>query len=218
MDYYNYDTSVYPFREKVESYLQEDNLEYIHNKHAFSGLLTNSDGKTPDQGQFLHRKFYDAMDKDPSFKSLYDSMIKNIIKPMFKDEPILFQKFPTFRVHQPSNICVFDWHRDKDFNHSENEINIFLPITKAYGTNTIWAESEESKHDFAPIEASYGEIVRWRGSVLKHGNKLNKTEQTRVSFDFRIIRLSDYNEHNAQQSITTSTTLKRGEYFDERIV
>ena len=212
-----YDTVLYPFRESVERYLEYCDLEHIHNDHRFSGLLTNAAGKHSDQGQFLHRKFYDGMDRDSIFKPMYDSLIQDVVAPIF-NEPILFQKFPTFRIHQPNNICVFEWHRDKDFNHSENEINVFLPITKAYGTNTIWAESEEDKEDFTPIEASYGEMVIWKGSVLKHGNQMNDTGQTRVSFDFRIIRLSDYDEYSAQKSITTATVFTRGEYFDEKAV
>lgn len=217
MHWHTYDTALYPFREKVELYLGNRDLENIHNNHKFSGLLTDANGENSDQGQVLHRQFYEGMDADPSFKSIYDSLIKNVVSPTF-DEPILFQKFPTFRIHQPENICVFDWHRDRDFNHSVKEVNIFMPITKAYDSNTIWAESIDGKGDFSPIEGKYGDVVMWDGPNLQHGNRLNTTGSTRVSFDFRVIRLSDYDESDVRTSITTSTTFVRGEYFDEKAV
>ena len=51
----------------------------------------------------------------------------------------------------------------------------------------IFTESEENKGDFQPIMAEYGECIEWNASFLTHGNKINRTDITRVSFDFRVI-------------------------------
>tara|TARA_R110000744_G_scaffold85265_2_gene166653 strand:- start:8206 stop:8862 length:657 start_codon:yes stop_codon:yes gene_type:complete len=209
-----FNTNKYNFRELVENYLDFQDLENIHSNYPFDGMLTNSEGTNPDQGQSLHKKFYEGMDSDKNFKSLYDDFIENIVAQNFGE--IIFQKFPTFRVHQPKNICVFEWHKDCDFNHSRNETNIYMPITEAFDTNTFWSESEEGKEDFLPVEADYGEIVIWKGSILKHGNKINTTGKTRVSFDFRVMLLEDYNETEAQESLTKSNKFTMGNYFDER--
>ncbi len=51
------------------------------------------------------------------------------------------------------------------------------------------------------------------GANLTHGNKLNQSDVTRVSIDFRVLPLRFYNEHEAQQTITTKTKLALGHYF-----
>jgi hypothetical protein len=47
-----------------------------------------------------------------------------------------------------------------------------------------------------------------------HYNKINKTNNTRVSFDFRIIPGSLYKEDNINNSITYNKKFLVGEYFD----
>lgn len=56
-----------------------------------------------------------------------------------------------------------------------------------YDTNAIWCESEHLKGDYAPMEASTEEMIMFNGNVLRHGNKVNLTDQTRFSFDFRVL-------------------------------
>ena len=80
------------------------------------------------------------------------------------------------------NLAVGGYHKDRDYNHSEHEINFFVPLTEAFDSNTVWVESEEDKGDFSPMEASYGEYYMWNGANLTHGNKKNDTGRTRVSF------------------------------------
>ncbi len=206
---YKYDTKSFDFRSVVEKYLEFKNLEKIHQKYKFGEILKF---KT-DQNKHLHRKFYDAMDKDINFTKLYKKFIKEIILPNYEEE-IIVQKFPTFRVHQPENLAVFAWHRDRDFNHNPKEINFYLPITKAYATNTFWYETEENKKDYMPMEADFGEVIAWPGANLEHGNKINDTGDTRISFDFRILKLSDYSKEKVKQSLTKGKQFKIGEYFD----
>ena len=99
------------------------------------------------------------------------------LKPLF-GEKIVFQKIPTFRVQLVGNLGVFEFHKDKDYNHGEDEVNFFLPITDAYSNNTIWTESEEDKGDYKPMDVNYGEIVMWDGANLSHGNKINNTSNS----------------------------------------
>ena len=155
------------------------------------------------------------MDSDPDqkFVSLYRRFIKEFIRPTYSQD-ILFQKFPTFRVHQPDNIAVFGWHKDKDYNHHPKETNYYLPITKAFDTNTFWYEHEEGKEEYCPMEADYGEIIGWDGANCRHGNKPNTTGQTRISFDFRILKQSDYEKVTPKTSVTQGTKFEIGAYYD----
>jgi ectoine hydroxylase-related dioxygenase (phytanoyl-CoA dioxygenase family) len=71
-----------------------------------------------------------------------------------------------------------------------------LPLTEAYGTNSLWVETSISSKKFNPIKASYGDLIQFDGAKLHHGTEVNKTGQTRVSFDFRIVpkKIFDENE------------------------
>jgi len=210
-----YDTTIFPFKSVTEDYLNNTKLHLIHKDRPFKETLVYG----TDQAQLLHRIFYDMMDGDvnQTFVNLYRRFIKKVIMPRY-NFPVVFQRFPTLRIHQPSNIAVFGWHRDRDYNHHPQEINYFLPITSAFGTNTFWYESEPDKEDYQPMEAEYGEAIEWDGSNCRHGNKSNDTGKTRVSFDFRILPREVCVNNTPKKSITQSTKFKIGDYFDDKIV
>ena len=208
---FSYSTSDYPFKKVVENYLDHTKLSLIHQDHTFKETLIHG----TDQAQPLHRTFYDAMDADANqtFTNFYRRFIEEVIAPRY-NYPIIFQRFPTFRIHQPSNIAVFGWHRDRDYNHHPQEINYFLPITSAFGTNTLWHESEPDKGDYRPMEAEYGEAIEWDGPNCRHGNKPNTTGQTRISFDFRALSREVYDDSTPKESITQGTKFEIGAYYD----
>ena len=91
---------------------------------------------------------------------------------------------------------------------------MFIPMTKASGNNTIWVESKEDKGDYSPMNTDLGEFVKWDGANLRHGNKVNDTNKTRVSFDFRVMPLSKYKD-NERESVSVKTKMKIGEYFSK---
>ena len=209
MSVINYDTNKFDFRSKIKQYLDFEELNKIHETYKFEDILK----KGTDQNQVLHRKFYDGMDEDSGFSKMYLSFIEEVIAPRY-DGQILFQKFPTFRVHQPSNIGTFGWHKDSDYNHNENEVNYYMPMTKAYDTNTVWRESSPGKEDYSPSTLNYGELLEWDGANCVHGTKINETEDTRMSFDFRILTLENYKKSDPKTSISKGKKFEIGHYFD----
>ena len=200
-----YDTKKYNFKEIIEKLFQ-DKLENLHQNIEILDVNT-------DQSTVFHKKYYEGVAHGPFFK-IYENFVKEIIQPAIEEE-ILFQAIPTFRVHMKGNLAVGAFHRDSDYSHNSNEINIFLPLTNAYGNNTIWVESEFGKEDFAPLNTNYGEIHIWDGANLKHGNKLNDTELTRVSFDFRVLKKSNYQIDNIKKSFGNETKMEIGGYWKE---
>ena len=62
------------------------------------------------------------------------------------------------------------------------------------------------------MNTNVGEFVKWDGANLKHGNKINDTGNTRVSFDFRVMPLSKYKDNN-RESVSVNTKMKIGDYF-----
>ena len=101
---FSYDTVKFPFEKITQSYLGCDDLTLVHKNSLFKQTLAEG----TDQAQFLHKKFYNSMDTDSKqrFVTIYRQFIREVIFSFYR-EPILFQRFPTFRVHQPSNIAVF---------------------------------------------------------------------------------------------------------------
>ena len=131
---------------------------------------------------------------------------------------IVYQRIPTFRVHLPNNIAVGEWHKDKwyrdpNWHIRTHEMNFYLPFTDAYDENTIWAESEEDKKDFAPMNCNYGEFIEWDGVNLMHGNKINTTVHSRISIDFRIMPYQYYTPSD-HGSINTKSEFKIGGYYN----
>ena len=215
MKYINYDIEKYPFKSIVSNWLDTKDLSKLHEIRQYEHF-----DREHDQSTQWHKMFYTLIRIDKTFNRIYMKFLREYIKPRFGygDEEIVYQKIPTFRVQLPGNVAVGDWHKDKDYRNLEwankvQEVNYYLPFTKAYGTNTIWMESEEDKGDFKPIEIDYGQCVEWYASKLTHGNKDNLTSITRVSMDFRVIPMSRYVE-SKHTTINTKTPFSIGEYYE----
>jgi len=216
MKKFNINTNKYNFHELVAEVFEVDDLSQLHKLRddllpdEVLNLYTESSTK-------FHDTFYTKLnDNWIEFYELYDNFIHTEIVKVV-NEPFHYQKWPSFRVHIPSDQAIHTWHCDGDplHKHPPGEINFFLPLTKCYGTNTMWVESEPWKLDFKPIELDYGEYHMFNGNQCLHGNKPNKTNSTRVSFDFRIIPVSKYDPTWNVDSPTSHTKFVIGEYYKE---
>jgi hypothetical protein len=208
MDKINYDRNQFPFKEKLENLFQVGNLETLNDSIE---VLS----REKDQSTKYHTLYYNWA-RTEEFKLMYEKFILNIIKPLY-NEQIVYQAIPTFRVAYPNNIAVGEYHKDKWYRDADwavevNEDNFFLPFTDAFDTNTIWAESQEDKGDYSPMNCNYGEIIQWDGSNLTHGNKINTTGKARVSIDFRVMKYTNY-KPSEQGSINTKTKFQIGGYY-----
>ena len=206
---FSYDKNKFEFRCEIENIFQTHNLEYIHKFEDCNFGILSFD---TDQSSSLHKKFYSQV-RQSNLLNLYYNFIEEEILPKFTED-ILYQKIPTFRVQVPDNISVAEFHKDKSYSHNPREVNVFLPITIAKDTSTIWVESQEDLGDYKPMNAEYGEYYIWNGSNFKHGNKINDTGMTRFSVDFRILPYKHYSEDNIKETVTTKTKLKLGNYFE----
>jgi len=211
MNKFSYDTSLFDLASITMDVFDVDDLASLHLKQEGPNEIPDDPSK--DQTTNFHKVFYKTFeDKDSRFLETYRDLVGHIVSQHFPDEGMVYQKRPTFRVQVPNNIAVAKWHKDKLYNHSPHEINIFLPLTQAFDTNTIWAESKEDKGDYSPMEAEFGEYCIWDGANLSHGNKKNSTGQTRVSIDFRLITLSNFSYEGT--SVTTKVPMKLGHYWE----
>ena len=205
----DYNTKKWDFRSIIEDYLDCGPLEKLHEIVQYDVFVREND-----QSSVFHKKFYENCDIDSRFDDLYKDFIKNFVSSFLEDENLVYQHRPSLRVHLNHNKAVGEFHKDSDYNHPIEEVNFFVPMTVSSETSTIWVESEPNKRDFRPINLKYGEIFVFSGGVLNHGNLINQTEQTRVSFDYRVIKSKNYKE-NDFKSVNSSRKFIIGEYYDK---
>jgi hypothetical protein len=201
-----YDTQKYPFKEIVKEILEVDSLEKIHQLENYDLL-----SRDKDQSTAWHKAYYNKFEE--KFYPLYVEFVKHLAE-KFGYDSIIYQKIPTFRAHLVNNLGVGEWHKDKTYNHGVDELNFWMPFTDTYDTNTIWCESIEDLGDYRSYEVKYGEILVFSGANLMHGNKINTTEDTRVSVDFRLVDPEKF-VTNDKQSINGITSFVVGGYFEK---
>lgn len=163
-----------------------------------------------DQDTRWHRAFYDTFGQ---WQPLYVAFLRDVIAKFFT-EHFYYQATPTFRVHLPHNLAVGEFHTDREYGHPEGEVNFWLPLTPAFETNSIWIEAARGQGNFQSVDIEPGYVVAFDAANLKHGNLKNETGQTRVSFDFRCLCLSDYRAIDApRRSINTGLAFAPGSYY-----
>ena len=196
----SYSTADYDFKSIICEYLNIHQLDNIFVEQK----LTRENNQSTE----YHKKFYSSLDNDNKLKSLYDDFISKVVKNLF-DEEIIYQVTPTFRLQAIDNVSVFAFHKDTEYGHSDKTINFFLPITKCYDTNALWVESGSS---FEPMECDYGDLITFDAVNLLHGNKVNKTGKSRISLDFRVMKMVDYCK-TSKQTLSKNRRLILGDYY-----
>lgn len=212
----NYNVKVYEFQELMKKVLGlEGNL---HEAHTLIKDSVEWDQITfqNDTSTAFHTKYY----KSPHYNEmieLYHRFLKEWLLPQLEEDEYIVQKEPSFRIHIPNNTALgkrgdeqdkdkIGLHCDGDYNHPRSEINYMITITGQNDNNSCYVESEPGKGDFHPINIQYGEVFRFYGNQCRHYNMKNNTGKTRISFDFRIIPSSQYEE-------THTTSIHSGRKF-----
>ncbi len=149
--------------------------------------------------------------KNKEFIKTYKNFIKLEIQKIFNEE-IVFQKLPNIRVLYPNDIeGVVPYHCDKWYNHTEDEINFWLPLHKVSKSESMqfvdlrssrmlekkilknklnYAQINSLISRFAkPVKCDLGSILKFSPLHL-HGNIVNKTRYPRLSIDFRVKKLN----------------------------
>lgn len=208
MTIFRYDNTQFPFRHCISQMLWFTDLE---NLHLQPGAPTETVKTGKDNHTDWHNKFYDAL-AGSEFERLYKAFLRLVVEPLV-GESIVYQARPTFRIHWNGNLSVGSFHKDSEYNHPMTEENFWVPVTLAQGNNSIQVESEPDKGDFHPVRVEYGECFRFAGGQLTHGNNINDTGQTRVSFDFRVIPKSKYRDEPTMAGVAFGKKRVIGDYY-----
>lgn len=206
-DHLQFDTSKYDFVKLLCDLFKTDDLSLLNETHEELFKISH------DSCTSFHDAFYNKYRIGwVEMEELYLSFVTMVCQSLGYTD-VLYQKFPTFRVHIPNNVAVGAFHKDGEFNHPKGEINFIIPCTNSVDTASVWVESEPNKADFKPMPLIVGQLIKFNGNELTHGNKVNETELTRVSMDFRILPYKMYDENNSGTSMTKATKFKEGEYY-----
>ena len=208
-----YDTNKYNFAELVGS-LYDLELENLDNEEQKTNLTLGKDTHTA-----FHKDFYAKIDAEGGwyeFEETYKSFIRDIIFPLIEDDVLVYQRTPGIRFNRPGAKAVYKWHADGDEDHKHplGEVNIYLPLTKSFDTNTVWTESIPGLGNFSPVNLEYGQFLIGYLNQCRHGNKDNETGKTRVSFDFRVIPGFAYDDTCTLKTCTTKQLFTVGNYYD----
>ena len=211
---YSYDTKKYPFIDLIQDLYEVSDLKNIHilkpELLPQEELNFNNEASTD-----FHKLFYKKLNNNwIEFIKIYENFVRNEIGALF-DKPFLYQYLPSYRVQLPNDQAIHKWHydSDKDHKHPEGEINFCLAITEMKDTTAIWCESEPGKKDFTPMEIDYGEFFQFNGNKCTHGNKKNLSDNSRISFDFRILPFKKYKPEENKISVANKKKFEIGEYY-----
>ena len=149
------------------------------------------------------------------YKSLLLEFIRDVVAGLMDVDPddLVFQRHPTLRVCFPSDKPMGVPHTDYEYHHMPSEVNIWIPLTDVYDTNTLYVESSPGKGDFKPIELSYGQGFRFWGNKCRHYTVPNQTSTTRVSLDFRVIAKSRFNPNFRDMKGRVGGLFHVGQYY-----
>ena len=234
----NFDTAKFNFYELIlDDFNDYLSLEYGGEIDKLSSLH-KTDLITKDFESLRQRMF--SVFRGEKFQKIYCSLGKEIID-KFYDERALIQKTPTARI-QPPKYMTTSFHCDAWYGHSSITTSFWMPLTKVHQNNTlhmaknrkksleILEELVNSDYDLEkinnvsksvcePVILDYGQIMCFKSDML-HGAKVNTSDFTRVTFDFRILEskddlgfksISNYYDYNAlenSQSKSNKNTTK----------
>jgi hypothetical protein len=219
----SYPVEQFPFQETIQKILglQGDLCEahkLIEGSTEWAQITFENDTSTE-----FHKKYY----KSPHYSEmveLYQRFLKEWLLPQLDEDEYIVQKEPSFRIHLPNNTAVgkrsdeteseekIGFHCDGEYNHPASEMNYMLTITGQRDTNSCYVESLPGKEDFHPIQLDYGEVFRFYGNRCRHFNKKNISNKTRISFDFRVIPASQYQEVE-QSAVHSGRKFAVGGYY-----
>ena len=183
-----YNTKKYPFAKMVAGLFEVQNLTELHSldKGLCDGTRLSQENEAETS---FHKKYYERLNSGwPELTETFTNFVESEISKIIKG-PFLYQTTPSFRVHVPNQTAVSKWHYDSDpsHGHPDWEINIQIALTRAFDTSATWVESVPGLGDYQPMNLEQDEYIIFNGNKCVHGNYSNKTEETRVSYDFRVL-------------------------------
>ena len=212
---HKFDTSRYPLLQTFCSVLglKDVSLDSLHRRfHGDQGSKKDRREKTT-----LLEGLRDP-DKRASFLEAFESLVLHQIIPWIAEimrcDRVVFQSFPCVRVHRPHEFSIGP-HCDAQYQLPEGNLNVYLPLTKIWHTNSLYLETEPGLEDFHPLMLDYGEFTTFNGCLGTHFAVENLTDATRVSLDFRVAPGNCFEKDVSKQTMDFKVGPVKGSYYSE---
>lgn len=195
----NFDYSEFPFKNLIIKSIEDYLGRHITKVSLLHKMFKDEDLKGLYNHIYLHFRSSD-------FQRLYDIFCYDIIKKYFGGEAD-FQSIPSVRIQFP-NMKTVNFHNDVMYGHGNDIINVWIPITKVQGKNSLHVlNKEDSKRVInifknqelslldlneictplsKPLNMNFGQYFIFNTWIL-HGTFNNNLDQTRISFDMRFL-------------------------------
>lgn len=100
-----------------------------------------------------------------------------------------FQFPPSIRCHLSGAGTASAFHKDGEAKYgvTANSLNLWIPLTKVWGNNSIHIEQNVDAGNFKPVVLEPGQILLFDAYHLTHGSFANDTIASRVSLDIRFV-------------------------------
>lgn len=181
-----YDTARWNLRALVSDYFGTDALESLHRDPRWNphdpGLALPSHLITRNSWD-VSKALRDAVigEAAPMLAELIHEIVAPMVGGIRSHQPLAMM-----RVNFHGSRAILRFHRDEEYGQKYNMINIWLPVTRAAGSNSMYVESMPRLADYRPVVLDYGQALLFYGTELSHGTLDNMSGGTRISFDFRV--------------------------------
>jgi hypothetical protein len=179
-----YDTGRYPFAALAGAVFKSRALHQLHVDWLRHKIRRGLPPVLGYADNLSLRKMLQDLDDASPFYAVYNRFVVEVIGAAF-GRKISYSAHPKMRVHLAGTPTVSKWHRDADITLRPEQINVWLPFTNAYDSNSLWIETGYGRADYRPVTVAYGQALIFDGGFLSHGTVDNATGDTRVSIDFR---------------------------------
>ncbi|WP_010543951.1 StrG-like protein [Sphingomonas elodea] len=183
---FDYDVRRWDLRAIVRDYFGTDALETLHEDprwnppdpvHAPPNTATLQNSW--DVSKALRAAVIDRV--MPVLDSLIHHRIADFVERIVSHQPQAMM-----RVNFHGSRAILRFHTDREYGQRDRALNIWLPVTRVYGSNSLYFESAPGLSDFKPVVLDYGQALLFYGTELQHGTLDNMSGGTRISLDFRV--------------------------------
>jgi hypothetical protein len=179
--------------------------------------------------------------RSPEMMKCYRAFVRDVVGPLVKaagETELFFSRIPLIRTHFPLPIpdaqdqkmletchqgkkskrrgirqpgVSTQRHTDGRFGHPSSEFNIWLPLSNAWGSNSLYRDATpwSGPSSSLPFDLEYGQFVIFYGNQVPHETRPNTTGLTRCSLDLRCIPGSLF-----QKDFRPKTYSAEGVYYD----
>ena len=179
--------------------------------------------------------------RSPEMMKCYRAFVRDVVGPLVKaagETELFFSRIPLISTHFPLPIpdsqdqkmletchqgkkskrrgirqpgVSTQRHTDGRFGHPSSEFNIWLPLSNAWGSNSLYRDATpwSGPSSSLPFDLEYGQFVIFYGNQVPHETRPNTTGLTRCSLDLRCIPGSLF-----QKDFRPKTYSAEGVYYD----